>query len=103
MDDRVNPVARNADRMSKLVLAHPDFAEKLFFENLARMGIAKLFHYYILRPCLCSMVVDDLDIESVTSDPTEANAPLIVDADTHLTGAVALEHFEPISGWVAQV
>ena len=49
VDDRVYPVAGNADGMSKLVLAHADLAQKFLFQNLAGMGIAKLSHGYVLR------------------------------------------------------
>jgi hypothetical protein len=49
------------------------------------------------------MVVDDLDIVRVMPDPSETNAPLVIDPDAHLAGAFTLEHFEPISRWVPQI
>jgi len=35
------------------------------------------------------MIVNDLYFESVTGIPTEADAPLIVDTNTILTGSIA--------------
>jgi hypothetical protein len=40
----MDAIAGDSDRMGELVLAHADLAEKLFLQNLARMGIAKLRH-----------------------------------------------------------
>jgi glycosyltransferase involved in cell wall biosynthesis len=42
------------------------------------------------------MIVDNLNIMTVMTHPPEANAPLIVDPDIYLAGALALEHFEPV-------
>ena len=42
------------------------------------------------------MVIDDLDIEHVAILPSEADAPLLVDADAVLAGAVALECLERV-------
>jgi glycosyltransferase involved in cell wall biosynthesis len=42
------------------------------------------------------MIVDNLNIMTVMTHPPEANAPLIVDPDSYLAGALALEHFEPV-------
>ena len=44
-----------------------------------------------------SMVVDDLDIVSVTFDPPEADAPLVVDPDRPLPRAAAMQALEMIS------
>jgi hypothetical protein len=49
------------------------------------------------------MIVDNLNIMSVITHPPEANAPLIVDPDAYLAGALALEHFEPVSRWDLQI
>ena len=49
------------------------------------------------------MVIDDLYIEGVATLEPEAHAPLVVDADAVLALAVALERFEPIVGWNAQI
>lgn len=49
------------------------------------------------------MVVHDLDIMSVATVPSEADAPLPVDADRMLPRTAALERFQPVPGWRAQV
>jgi hypothetical protein len=50
-----------------------------------------------------SMVVDNLDIMRVMPDPPEADAPLVIDPDAHLSGALAFQRFEPVSRRVPQV
>lgn len=48
------------------------------------------------------MIVDDFDIKGVAVFPAEADAPLVIDPDTPLAGAVAGELFEPVAGWHAE-
>ena len=45
---------------------------------------------------LQSMVIDDLDLECVATLEPEAHAPLVVDADAVLAGAIASERLQPI-------
>jgi hypothetical protein len=47
---------------------------------------------------LLSMIVDDFDLVGVAAAPTKTNSPLVVDADTVLTGSVAVQQFEAIAG-----
>ena len=49
------------------------------------------------------MVVDDFDVMCVTTDPAEANAKLIVDADAVLAEAIAGQFLQSISRWHFQV
>jgi len=42
------------------------------------------------------MIVGDLDIERVAVEKAKAYAPLIIDPDRMLAGAIALQCFEPI-------
>ena len=51
------------------------------------------------------MIVDDLDVRraALASAPFKAYPPLIVDADTELTGAVAFQGFEPVASQGAQL
>ena len=44
------------------------------------------------------MVIDDFDFMGVSFMPAEADAPLVVDADAPLSGAVAGELFKTIAG-----
>jgi hypothetical protein len=45
------------------------------------------------------MVIDDLDIRraKLAASPFKAYPPLIVDADTELTGTLALQGFQPVA------
>jgi hypothetical protein len=49
------------------------------------------------------VVVDDLDVVRVGSDPSEADAPLIVDTDAVLTSPVSCEFLEVVRGRDAEV
>jgi hypothetical protein len=49
------------------------------------------------------VVIDDLDVIGVPVLPAEADAPLIVDANTVLARAVALELFKSVAGRNTQV
>ena len=49
------------------------------------------------------MVVDDLDTPRRTVAPSEAHAPLVVDANAVLPPAIAPQSLQPIAGWRAQV
>jgi hypothetical protein len=51
------------------------------------------------------VVIDDFDIERLLLlvGPFEANAPLEVDADAVLTGAIAFQRFEVIAPWRHEV
>jgi hypothetical protein len=49
------------------------------------------------------MIIDNLDIVGIVIDPSETNAPLIVDPNAHLPGALVLEPFEPVPRRVPEV
>jgi hypothetical protein len=49
------------------------------------------------------VVVADLDLVRVAVLPDEADAPLVVDADAELSGAVPGEPLEAVAGRAAQV
>ncbi len=49
------------------------------------------------------MVVTDFDIVGVSFVPTEAYAPLVIDADRGLPGAVAGEFFQPVAGRIGKI
>jgi hypothetical protein len=84
--------------MRQLVLAHADVVEKLLLQNFTGMRVAKLAHEMFL-----SVIVHDLDIFDIALGPSEADTPLIVDADAHLSGAVPFQGFEPIGRRIAEV
>ena len=49
------------------------------------------------------MVVDDFGLPCRTVAPYKADAPLIVDANTVLPSAIALQRFQPITGRCTQI
>ena len=49
------------------------------------------------------MVVDNVDIFGAFQGPAEAEAELVVNADTVLAGAVAAQGFQTVSGWRFQI
>lgn len=49
------------------------------------------------------MVICDLHIEGITSLPHETDSPLLVDADTVLSGSISFQALQPVSRWNAQV
>jgi len=49
------------------------------------------------------MIVDDLNIPSFTIAPYETHSPLVVDTNAVLTLAVAVQHFQTVSGRYAQI
>jgi hypothetical protein len=49
------------------------------------------------------MVVNYLNIFSISINPTEANAKLIVNADAMLTGTVPFQQFHMITRRISQV
>jgi hypothetical protein len=49
------------------------------------------------------MVIDDFDLMRMAVPPDETNAPLIIDPDAMLACTIALEGFETIAWWHAQV
>ena len=49
------------------------------------------------------MVVDDGDIECISVSPTKADAPLVVDPNAVVAGAIATELLQPIARWDPQI
>jgi hypothetical protein len=45
----------------------------------------------------------NLDVFGITVRPPEADAPLIVDSNTQLSGTLSPQQFEPITGRVSEV
>ena len=49
------------------------------------------------------MIIHNFYIFSTCLRPPKADAPLIIDADTVLTGPVAFQCLKPVSGWNPQI
>ena len=50
-----------------------------------------------------SVVIDDFDLHRALVGPDEADAPLVVNSDAVLSGAVAAERFETMRRWHSQI
>src|SRR5690242_9339358 len=50
-----------------------------------------------------AVIVHDLDVFGVAIGPPEADAPLVVDPDAHLSGTVSGQSFEAIARRIAQI
>ncbi len=48
------------------------------------------------------MVINNFDILNVALGPAEANAPLIIDANTPLSGPLATQLFKSVARWYAK-
>lgn len=49
------------------------------------------------------MVIGNLDAISAVARPREANTPLVVDANTVLTGAIATQGLESVTRWGGEI
>jgi hypothetical protein len=49
------------------------------------------------------MVIHNSNVARVFTVPAEANAPLVVDADAMLSGAIAFQGFQAVAGRQGQV
>jgi hypothetical protein len=88
----------HANFLGQAVLADAQRLEKFFQQNFAWMGIRDFAWHG--DP---SVVVDDLDMESVAGLETKADTPLVIDADAVLAGPIAREFFQPVARRHAQV
>jgi hypothetical protein len=50
-----------------------------------------------------SVIVNNLNVQGLVIGPAEADAPLLVDPDAHLSGTVTFQPFEPVARRVPQV
>ena len=50
-----------------------------------------------------SVIIINFDIVSIAAFPDKADAPLIVDANAVLAGALSFQCFKTISGWQAEL
>jgi hypothetical protein len=49
------------------------------------------------------VIIDDLDIFGVALRPSEADTPLIINPNAHLSCPVPFQNFESITRWIPQV
>src|SRR5579864_2580890 len=68
---------------------------EILIKHFAWMNRRQLFRF--AHRALLSMIVDNLDRESVVAPPDEANTELVVDPNAVLATPVALERFESVA------
>ena len=49
------------------------------------------------------MIIDDFNVMRVSACPAETDAPLVVDANTVLTGSITTQLLESVGWWNAEV
>ena len=99
--------ARHGDILGQGILAELHRLQELFEQDFSGVHRCKFFaHGYLL------MVIRYLDLVGIPFTPlkapvpavlAQANAPLVVNADTILSGALAGELLQPITRWYAEI
>jgi hypothetical protein len=89
----MDAVARNADRFWLMPISLRNSSFRIS-PGWGLRSCAMITSFVLLRP---SVIVRDLDIFSVALGPSEADAPLIVDPNAHLSCPVIFQSFEPIA------
>jgi hypothetical protein len=84
MNDLVDPPRVHANVVSQAVLADPQRLQELLQQDLTGVDGGKSPTHACLLVVVC-----DLNVVSVSLAPTKADAPLIVDANTVLSFAIA--------------
>jgi hypothetical protein len=74
--------------------------EEFLLQNFSGMNRRMRTNHYFSS--LGSVAIDNFNLFGVTILPNEAEAPLIVDANAMLSGAVALKGFEAVARWLPQ-
>ncbi len=77
-----------------MVLGDPEWVEELLEQDFPGVNGSDAGHGGLLL----LVVVDDLDVLGPGVGPDETDAPLLVDPDAVLSGAVRLEGFEAVAG-----
>ncbi len=96
--DLVDAARGHADVLSKAVFRQAERQEEILSKDFTGMNGNVLFHGWHRL-----MIINDFNFMRAVWLPLEADAPLIVDTDGMLSFAVALEHFQSVSGWDAQL
>jgi hypothetical protein len=99
-DNLLHAIARNEERLGKSARCQAIFGQKILPENFPGMNRSRPIIAHISHP---SMIIDDLNLESVAVFPLETDAPLAVDANAVLSLAVALQRLEVIGRRNTQV
>jgi hypothetical protein len=87
MYDLVDPSRGHLQSLREAILREREGLQEFFFQDFTRMNWSES----LSRHLALLVIVNDLDVEGVGSDPAKADPPLIVDADTVLTEAICRE------------
>jgi len=98
MHDFVHPAGRNPQGTCQRVLRQAHRLHVFLQKDFPRSDVVKIGFAHVVL-----MVIDDLDLVSVSVPPDEADAPLVVDADAVGACPLAFEGFEPVARWHPQV
>jgi hypothetical protein len=99
MNNLVNPSRWDTDILGDSILRNSHWLEEIVKQDLARVDRRKLSscHKGVL------VVVNDLYIMGVAILPTEANAPLVIDADAVLAAPSTFEFLQSIARKYSQI
>src|SRR5690348_3045463 len=87
-DDFADASLRHADFLGKPILRDAHRLQEFLQQDFAGRGIGDGAHSN------GSVVINNLDFESIAIAPDEADPELIIDADAVLASAIAAQHFE---------
>lgn len=93
LDDSRDPTVRDTCVHRQPVLAEVHLIEKFGAEDFSGMGKMQFAHDWLLL-----VVVDNLDFKGVTSVPSEADTPLLIDSDTVLVGSITGKCLKAVCG-----
>ena len=95
LDDVGHPHRGKPDGSRKLGLTHPQLIED-FLEKHTGMNRGKVV--FGIHALASLMVIDNFNVVSFSTVKPEADAPLVIDADTPLPGSVSRQCFQTV-GW----
>ncbi len=99
MDDLIDSSRRNADIVRQTILRNLERLQKILEQHFAGMNRQQFAACYRVT----SVIVDDLDRMRVSIDPSKANTPLIIHANTVLAAAITSELLQPMDSDTRQI
>ena len=101
LDNLAQAVRGDAQRMSKLINAHPQGREQVVPQDSTGMRRHPVFYGPGHRHLL--VVIRNLDLKGISVAPHETYAILVVDPDAVLSGPIAFEGFQSVTGEDGQI
>jgi hypothetical protein len=103
MHDLIDPPRRHTDIPGQPVLGQAQRLKKIRREDLTGMYGLQLSSSHATPSSNMLVIVNDLYLVGIAILPPKADAPLLVDANTVLAGAIAPELLQSIAGRHAEV